>query len=499
MSTSSRPDSVGQWIRHFVVYGLGIASLNALSFLVIPIYTRRITPVEYGILELLNRAQDVLAIAVLSGFSLAALAFFQFEKASPQRQGRVFSTALIGILLNGLLLSMLVLPFAGRISLALFQSEQYAWAIYLFVPLVPLEMVFNLGLVSLQARFQSIPYVLLGVGRFAIGLTLNLVMVYWLRMGLRGILLATVIHTVIPSVVVTILIMQKAGWSWEYKLWKQLLRYGLPFIPGGIFLFILNSGDRYLLNLFHGQAEVGIYAISYKFASIATFALVNPFLKVWGPVMIDVALHEDGKQNLARVTTNMTAAYVYGGLLLSLLSPWVLRRLVTENYQGAGAAIPVLVLAYLFWAISIVGDTVFYSTKKTEVKPLILGSAAVFCISWYLILIPRYGSLGAAWATVISFAFFALVTLRVGRRYLPIDYHYGKMGAILAVGIALFVAGKYLADRGVSELLCTFGAMLIFPACMWGSGLWTQQEKLLLIQTFRNGAGRLRSLIGPAD
>lgn len=481
MTDQERPQSRRQWLFHFLVYGLAVVGLNALSFIVIPIYTRRISLAEYGILELLNRGQDVLAITVMSGMSLAALAFYQFEASNPERQRRVFSTALLGILANGGLLLLVALPFARQISTALFRTDQYAWAVYMILPLIPLEMVFSLGLVSLQSRYKSVSYITLSIGRFAIGLSLNLIMVLWLRWGLKGILIATVLHTTIPAFATFFLIMRRADWQWEWNLWKELIRYGIPFVPGGLFLFILNSGDRYLLNLFYGKDAVGLYALSYKLGSITTFLLMSPFLKVWGPVMIQVANGPEGPRKIARLMTHVTTAYIYVGLMLSLLTPAVLRKLVSSAYQGAGVAVPIITLAYLFWAMSIIADTVFYATKKTDVKPLILGLSALLCVSCYLILIPPFGMMGAAWATVIGFAFFALFSMRFGQRYMHIPYQYGRLTLILLLASGIFLSGKWLVAKGLNDILVAVAAAGVFPAVLWLSPLWARSEKQALL------------------
>ena len=127
--STSRPRRIREWAGHFVVYGFGTIALNALSFLVVPIYTHRIAPAEYGVLEMLNRGQEILVIVVMSGLGLAALAFHQFESENPDKQKKVFSTALLGVALNAALLFSVLCPFSDRISVLLFGNEKYAWAV----------------------------------------------------------------------------------------------------------------------------------------------------------------------------------------------------------------------------------------------------------------------------------------------------------------------------------------------------------------------------------
>lgn len=500
MSTSAtKPRSTREWLKHFLIYGLGAVSMNALSFLLIPLYTRRIEPGEYGVLELLNRTQGILGLVVMGGLGLAAMAFYQLEAANAERRTKVFSTAMLGVFLNGVILVGLIYVFADSISTLFFRYPTYGWAIRLFAPIIPLEVMFQLGLISLQSRFHSGSYLFLSTGRFLLGIGVNLVLVYWLRAGLKGILIATLIHTAVPALLVMLFILSRARWATDFGLWKEMFRYGLPFIPGGLFMAILSVGDRYVLTIFHGETAVGIYAISYKLGYLVTFLLLTPFLKLWGPVMVELALQEEGRKTIARVATLLSAAYVYLGLLISLMSPELVRWVSVPSYYPAAAAVPVITFAYLFWAISVVGDSVFYAAKKTSVKPVILAASCVFCISWYLLLIPSFGGMGAAWATVLSFAFFAILTLRVSQRYLPVPYQYSLLAWLSAFGVGSYLLGRVLVDRGIlNDYWVTVVAALLFPALLAKMGFFTSAEVVFLRNNLQKVRGKLPRM-SPAD
>lgn len=499
MSANQKPQTPLQWVRHFLVYGFGVVSLAALSFLLVPIYTHRIPPGEYGVLELLNRTQDILGLAVMSGLSAAALAFFQFESAHPERRKKVFSTAFLGILGNGALVCLLLFPFAGNVSQHLFGNDLWTWAVRIFLILIPFEVLFQIGLVSLQAEFRSAHYVMLTLARFALGLVLNLALVLWLRWGIQGILIATLIHTCLPALFITFYTFARSGWAFEWKLWKEMMRYGLPFIPGGIFLFILNSGDRYFLNLFHGAQAVGLYAVSYKLGYALTFAILAPFMKVWGPVMIEVALKPEGGRHIARVCTHLATAYLYVGTVYALLAPWIVSILTGKDYATAYVAIPVIALAYFFWIMSVIGDTAFYASKKTDVKPFILAAACVLCLSLDLILIPRYGAMGAALAALAGFACFAALTFRVANRYLPIPLEYGRLATLLVASVGLYFAGQAAIARGLPVMATGSIAALVFPAGLWSLGFWSDDERRWMKDFLGQAGSRLKSALRTAD
>jgi O-antigen/teichoic acid export membrane protein len=494
-ATASAAPSKLQWLRHFLIYGFGVYSISALSFLVVPIYTRRISAAEYGVLELLSRAQDVLGLVILSGLGVAALAFFQFEKERPERQKLVFSTALLGVLANSILVAVPLVVWAPQVARVLFHSPEYAWAVRIFGLLIPLETIFQVGLISLQAQMKSGTYVIFTTGRFVVGLVLNLILVFWLRLGLTGILTALVLHTGLPALLLLGLTFHRAQWRVSWGLWKELVAYGLPFIPGGLFLFVLNSGDRYFLNLWHGETAVGIYGVSYKLGSIVMILILAPFLKIWGSVMIGTALQEGGPRKIAHLTLYLSAAYIYVGLLVSLAAPPLIRILAGPGYEEAIALVPLITLAYLFWALSLMGDTAFYATKQTRFKPVVLLVAGLFCLLSYVTLIPRFAGLGAAWATVLSFAFLSLLTFVVGRRFLPIPFEGRRFTILLAFAAFIFLISNRLTVNGVPAWACTLAAAALFPASLWLLGFWTPDEKVGIVDL----ASRLRARLRGAE
>lgn len=471
-----------EWMRHFLVYGFGVYSISALSFLVVPIYTRRISAAEYGVLELLNRAQEVLGLIILSGLGVAALAFYQFERERPERQRVVFSTALGGIVGNSIFIVLPMVLAAPAVSQALFHTTEYAWAVRVFAFLIPLETILQVGLISLQAQMKSGTYVAFTIGRFVIGLSFNLVLVFYQRLGLVGILTSSLLHTGLPAIALLYVIFRNARWGVSWNLWKELLAYGLPFIPGGVFLFILNSGDRYFLNLWHGRDAVGVYGVSYKLGSIVTILVLSPFLKIWGSVMIDMARASGGAMRITRLTLYLAVAYIYVGLLVSLAAPSVIRVLAGPAYMGATPMVPVVTLAYLFWGLTLIADSSFYVTKQTRFKPVVLMVASIVCVLAYVGLVPEYAGLGAAWATVISFAFLSLLTFWVGKRFYHIPFEGKRFTVTLTLATTLFLGRQYvpaLPDWGATLI-----AAALFPGLLWAMPFWRDDERTFIVESW---------------
>src|ERR1700719_2204518 len=121
------------WIKHFLVYGLGIVMMNVLPALMIPIYTHRVPPAIYGVLELLNRSQEFLLLILSFGLRSALLTFYQMSKDEPERRKGVYSTALQFLSSFGLVLILLTMFGARTWSLLLFGTRTYSIAVLLIL------------------------------------------------------------------------------------------------------------------------------------------------------------------------------------------------------------------------------------------------------------------------------------------------------------------------------------------------------------------------------
>ena len=449
------------WVRHLATYGGGVIMLNALSFLLLPLYTRCISPSDFGVLELLNRSSDILRIALALGVGNSALMFYQFERHNPRKQRRVFPTAITGLFILGAALVLGLQLFSSRLAQIFLANASLGWAVTIFLWCALLELIFQVGLTCLQAQIESLTYTAITISRVLFALLVNLVALLLLHAGLRGAVLALLAHTLLFAFVVSFLLFRSQGFGLDWKLWKSMLKFGLPFVPSGAFIFVLNNGDRYFIQRYSGSYAVGIYALSYKLGMLVSVLVLGPFLKYWSAVMYETATAADGATKLGKTATYLCLAYTAFALPVSVLAPELIHAISGSAFAGAAPIVPWICLSYLFWSLSTVLDTAFYVTKKTAYKPALAGGGAAICTAFYYVLIPRYGNMGAALATLFGFASFFALTWIVSRRIIPIRLEWGRMLTILCVAIALYAAAALAS--GITHIVLAVGVSLAFP------------------------------------
>jgi O-antigen/teichoic acid export membrane protein len=451
------------WGRHLATYGLGQVLLNAFSFILLPIYTHRLTPADFGVLEILGRSADVLQMVLACGLFMATLSFYQHESGDPQAQTRVFPTAIRGVCVAGGAAVLLLMQWATSISSTLLGSAAYGWAVRLLLVTTLFEVLFQVGVLFLQARLKSGLFVVLTVTRLLFGIGITIALVTALNWGIRGVLVANLLHTILFAVIGCAYVVRENGFEFDRRLLKEMVALGLPLLPSGVLMFVLNNGDRYVMQSTRGATELGLYALGYKIGRLGVMFVLTPFLKVWGAVMIQHAQKEDGQNRLPEVATYFIVAYTTFSQALAMSADEILHLIAPSAYWSATSVVPLILLSYLFWGLSTIADTAFYVKKNTKSKPFLMAVGAFVSLALYFLLIPRYGMMGGAWATLGGFFVFYVVTTIVAHRTMPIRYEYGRMLVMIILGCVLYAALTWLLPSAWMRLAAGVLSTFVLP------------------------------------
>jgi len=155
------------------------------------------------------------------------------------------------------------------------------------------------------------------------------------------------------------------------------------------------------------------------------------------------------------------------GLGLSLFAREALTVLTPPAYHGAARIVPLIVLSYLFFEVYYLFSFGFDLVRKTGYAPFIIGAGAIINFGFNLLLIPRFGMVGAAVATVLSYMLLPIIEYPIVRRLYPVPYEWGRLAKLLIISIAIYLIGVMLktgrlwVDIGVgSGLILAWGLAL---------------------------------------
>jgi O-antigen/teichoic acid export membrane protein len=481
------------FLRHALIYGAAGMLLQAAGLVLLPLYTRCLTPAEYGLLEILGRTGEVLATCLLvGGLRQALVAFHEQSESETDRRG-VAPAALVLLLVGAVVVGCAVLPFLGTLSgwLGVSDIRLTGLAVLAFL----LDPFWLVPLTLLQAREESTAYLLATLGQFLVKVAISIFLVGVLGWGVAGVLAAMALTGGLFSAALLGREMSRGMACPPARQVRAMFRFALPFLPGGLCFFILNYGDRFFLQAWHGAEAVGAYALGYKLALAVGTLSIRPLQMVWGVRMYEAARRPDAAAVFGRTFSRITAAYLFIGLALCVFADEVVFLLGGSAYAPAAAIIAPIVLAGLLQTAACLMDAGLYIRRRTDRKAVLSLAATVVMLTAYAVLIPSWGGIGAALATVLGYGFLAACTWRASQGVFPVAYEWDRLSRACLLAVAVVATARLLP---VSSWAVVAKAMLVAatPGLAWQLGLVSAAEKQYLRALWGDCVDRLALAVG---
>ena len=440
---------------HTAVYGMSHIVGRLLYFLLTPFYTRVFTQQEFG---------QVTELYALVGFALIVLthgmetALFRFLKTDGRRS-TVFSTAMASVGAAAGLFLLLALSFQSSIASALDYSGQVEF-IRWFALILFLDVLSAVPLAKLRADER--PWLFAGVRLTDIGVNLGLnifflvvcrqahlagadtplARLYDPAIGVGYVFLANLVASAVKFVLLAPQ-MRHLTRHLDTGLYRRMLGYALPLILVGMAGMVNETLDRAVMKhlLPHGPQEnlrqLGIYGAVYKLSMFMAL-FVQAFRYAAEPFFFSKAGDADSPRLYAAVLKYFVIAGALVFLVVGLFVD-VFALFIGPAFRSGLHILPILLLANLLLGV-VVNLSIWYKlTDRTLMGAGVVGVGAVVTIVLNVVLVPRIGYAGAAWATLASYLVIAGLSLALGRRFYPVPYAYGRLTAILVGAIGLFL------------------------------------------------------------
>jgi O-antigen/teichoic acid export membrane protein len=418
-------NQIKKLLNHSFIFSLADFLKGAIGFLLIPIYTRYLTPVDYGKLELLNVTLSILAVLVHQGIGTAF--FRSFASCEDEKKISVVnlvSTSYFYMAISALFIGVLLYFSSGKYSQFLFGEGSSSGV---FVKIIAVTLFFQtLNMIPFQlmrAHMESLKYVSLSLSGFLIQLILNITFIVMLKLGIIGILLANVITSFLLAVMTMLVIKKHLIFNISKPLLKELLSFGYPLILAGLSLWVLQMSDRFLIQKLASTEEVGLYSLGFRFSNILTLLIIMPFQAVWGAYSFQIAVKDGGKTVIRTIATYFLLIMCFFGLLIILWSPVAIKFMTGKNFWEAHKVVLPLVYKSICWGLLVIFIFGLYFSKKTKHLSGIVCIGATVDIILNFILIPKYGMMGAAFSALIAYIIMNILSYKMSQRnyFIPFD------------------------------------------------------------------------------
>lgn len=455
-----------QLVGQSMVYGLGDAATRIAALVLLPIYTHILTPDDYGKLAIVALLPTVLTFVLEAGQRTAFFRFY-YKNDEIRARRRLTGTVTIYLLVSSVTILTPVLLSFDSIALSLFKDAT-------IIPVIRIALfgiLFDLGSVIpfaiFRAEQRASQFARLSLFRFLINTSLNIIAVAVLHWGVIGVICANLFTSILFFVICFDLTLRTMEWTVDWSLLKQLLRFGLPLVPANLAGWTLTFSDRFFLQKYGDLNQVGIYAVGYSIAGIL-FMMMGWFNIAWVPYSFSVAKQQDAKAFYARVLTYVITPFTLVGLGLSIFAPEALYLLTAPSYYGSATVVPFIVISYIFYEIYYITCVGFDLTGKTPYLAFIIGTSAVLNLFLNYILIPPWGMMGAAVATVLAYLSLIVIEYPIIQRLYPVRYEWGRLFKMALVSTGIYVidvllrTGQFWIDVGIGIILILVWFLVLY-------------------------------------
>jgi len=482
--------------RHTLVYGLSPVLARAVGFLMLPLYTRVLSPSDYGTLELVLLAVTFLNIFLGLEFVEGVLRLYHSYPAESDK-AQVVSTA---ILFTGLLTTGGVLAadaFRHQIAIALFGDDTTTHLLRLALWFLVPNNVLAVAAGFFQAKTMSTTFTLLAFIQFVSTVTLNILFVAVLGWGVEGILLSQLLVTGAAATGAATWALRRLGFGFSWTKARMLLMFGAPLIGMSFGWFVMNAADRAVLSRVASLADVGVYSLANRLATVLLVLVVTPFSLLWQSERFKLASTPKGHEAIGRVFTYFFACLCFAALGLSVWMHDVVRLMAAERFWPAADIAPVLVLAYCLWALFGYLTTGLLIEKRTLHIGLLALCAAVLDVFCSILLGRSFLVPGVAWARVITLAALVSAIYTLAQAVYPIRWEFRRISLIAGVSLGLFLLSKcFDAGSPLLGILSRAPLVLAFPILLACLGFLSPREKCWLKARSETLTTKLQAMAG---
>ena len=425
-------------LKHSSIYGVGQILGRVASLLLLPLYTRCLTPADYGVVAILDLTAGILAVLIGAGMA-SAVTRFHFDAEGDEWQDRVWWTGLSYVALSS---ALLIAPmWLGREWLAnlTLGSDIANGANFYALALATMWFgtfteVFD---AYLRVQKRSALFVVLSFARLLLNVGLNVYFLVVRGDGIAGLLLGNLLATAAYSLTLFVIFCGSRGrYVLDRPMAGKLLRFGGPLIATALLSMLIHEADRYFLRIWVDLDQVGLYSLAYKIGQAVNMLCLMPFAAIWGVVVYEIARSPDAKRQYAVVFEQFVAGLSVVMLAASLFARPLLAWVTTADYAVAADLVPILCLGYLCFSLHEHFRVPVLIAKQTlSLVPVYL-FAALLNLACNVVLIPRWHAVGAAWASVITYAGFSAFGLLRYRKIDVIPYPFRRCAEIV-VGMTL--------------------------------------------------------------
>ncbi len=456
-----------------IIYGAGRVALQAVGFITLPIFTRIFSPDDYGIIETITTFTSIVALFATLGLESASQrSYFDYTAEEKQKRQTVLSTTFWIILIWSTGLASLFIMISYSLATRLSGDSRYSLLLGIAFITIPITTITNFLLDILRLWHRPVYYSLLSLfsGIVAVGLALYLVAIYgW---GLIGNYTGTLLGALLSLGLSYWIVHKGINLTFDWQELRKMLAYGLPMLPVAASIWVLQLADRFFLLYYASQSELGLYGLGVRLSNLLLFG-VTALGVAWAPFILELHSRDilQERRVRAQALTYVTLGLSLGAVCLSVFAREFFLIVTPPSFVNAYQVVGLLSASIVVIGINTITITGISLARQTHYFARYTLLAAAINIGLNFVLIPWWGMVGAALATLLAYVALAWLYYRQAQILDPVPYNGRRLLTIILSAAVLIAVGTFINVNPIwFSLVLKIPLTLAFPVLIWRLG-----------------------------
>lgn len=458
------------------IYGLSSILGRFLNYLLVPLYTAKISAASggYGIITNVYSYTALLLVILTYGMETTLFRYLNKDDENPDK---VYSTILTSVGSTALLFVAVVLGCLGWIAPAM-GYEAHPEYIAVMAIVVGLDAFQAIPFSYLRAKKRPIKFATLKLTFIVLNISLNLLYFVLLpalypahkeTVGLIydpsiGVGYAFFLNLVCTALVTFGFWKEIFGvkWNFDWALLKKMLGYSWPLLVLGIAGILNQTADKILFPYIYKQADanmqLGIYGAAVKIAMIMAL-ITQAFRYAYEPLIFDKNAADD-KNKMQAMGMKFFIIFTLAAFLAVMAGIDILKHIIGRDYWQGLVVVPIVMVAEIMMGIYFNLSFWYKLTDRTIWGAAISGIGCLMLLLVNIIFVPTYGYIACAWGGVAGYGTAMVISYLLGQHYAPVDYHIKDIALYTVITALLYAAGAiFTVDN---EVLMTIYRSVLF-------------------------------------
>jgi|SRR3989344_1313359 len=457
-----------EFTKDVFIIGLVTVFISLAQIVLLPLLTKNLGAQDYGIWVTLILTADFLALIASLGLGPGIVRFFSSNNKGLRKKKDLFSILFLGAL-TGTLFSGIMFLLSNPIAIYIFKNPSS----YVFIKVASILVFFTTINILIVNYFNAIRKIYTYSFLLFLQSFIELIMVFYFILngfGLGGALIGSIMGRLLVTFIGFILIKSNITFNINFAGLKSYLVYSLPLAPLSLFFWVIHSSDSYIIGLFGGATNIGVYTLIYSLSKVM-FLFMGPIGLILYPAISrawDKKKFKDAKNYLSYSLKYFLLFAIPSVFGLTFLANPLIQIIANKTFLSGAILFPLIAGGLILYKIGEIFLYILTSKKETLKAFYIYSSGALFNLILTFILVYLYGLIGAAIATFATYSYvFIIMFIKSYKAFkFKIDYSF-----LIKILIAAIIMGIFISFFNISNLfdlikVIAFGFIVYFAFIM---------------------------------